>query len=101
MWQASRPGQPITPEALAEAHISMRCPHSRTGGTFVIVDGEIYCTDHDPPPARGPAVIQAPLPPPHERLNQGPPASSSSAPQAAPTEGNPVWEALGRRPAMP
>lgn len=56
IWQSTHPGTPITPQSLEEAGINMRCPHSRRGGEFVLVNGELFCTDHDPPPAQGPAI---------------------------------------------
>jgi prepilin-type N-terminal cleavage/methylation domain-containing protein len=56
MWEAAHPGQPVTNQALHDAHINMRCPVSKTGGTFVLVDGQLYCTDHEPPPAASPGA---------------------------------------------
>lgn len=110
MWQFSHPGLDPTPDALREAQINMRCPHSRIGGTYVIVDGEIYCTDHDPPPARRPAVAGTggytvdPVPgrndPPPAPINLHPSPSGGgqSSPQGRP---NPLQDIIPQLPAMP
>jgi prepilin-type N-terminal cleavage/methylation domain-containing protein len=101
MWLVSHPGQTPTTASLRESGISMRCPHSRSGGTYVYIDGEVYCTDHYPPPAAQPrSYTSAPTPIPRSSsLGSGSGSRRSHTP--APTQGNPVWDALGRRPAMP
>ncbi|MBN1476099.1 prepilin-type N-terminal cleavage/methylation domain-containing protein [Candidatus Sumerlaeota bacterium] len=97
MWLVNHPGMTPTTASLQESGISMRCPHSRTGGMYVYIDGEVYCTDHYPPPAPQPrSYTSSPTPIPHSSS-----VGSGSSHTPAPTNGNPVWDALGRRPAMP
>ncbi len=99
MWEMSRVGQAATSVNLGEAGINMRCPHSRTGAMYVYHGGEVYCTEHYPPPAGRSAGRPATdtYRRPQERSSQG---SSSTGSQSDPVP-NPVWDALGRRPAMP
>lgn len=45
--QINNPGVTITPKLLEKKGILQKCPE---GGEYVIKNGQIYCTKHNPPP---------------------------------------------------
>lgn len=88
MWLVNHSGGQISGDLLRASGVSTRCPHSRTGGTFVYLNGTVYCTDHFPPVAPAPQVPVSP-----------PPAGSSGTGTAQGGRPNPIPGV--RLPPMP
>jgi prepilin-type N-terminal cleavage/methylation domain-containing protein len=103
MWEMSHVGQAATSVSLAEANISMRCPHSRTGASYVLVRGTVYCTEHYPPPASRPATPSDDIASQGSSLGRTGSASSHAGSSSSTGGGrrNPLGPDAPRLPAMP